>query len=510
MRLYFSPHYDDVVLSCGGLICDQVQHGETAVVITVFGGQPKTSALSAFARHLLAKDMLDGEGGMNTRREEDKNACRILGAVPEHWDFLEAPFRHDRDEHPLYCSYDEMNGSLAERDAALEDEITASIISRLRQEEAQKEQPILYFPLGASYHVDHQLLGRVGCSLSKEGYRVLYYGEWPYVETDGRNRRAPVKPTKMLVDKDSLAKKIQAAQCYTSQVSGLGGTSRLLEQRLRRFAYQVGEGRPAEHIWDLESCADSLVRQEPCWSLANFKSFLHTRTWSNLADVLPVGGGICLDVGCGQGRHKEVVARKGYRWIGLDYSDDAGMKLDLRGDAQNLPIASAQVACVVHWGVLSYLKQPEQAFAECARVLEVGGVLGGYAPFLEPVHGETLYGLHPLAVSSILREHGFTDIQIIPGISGFTLILWTWLRRYGGDRLAFLALPLTAIWMIPLAAFRFLASWLWWRVGRGSGHGMQWISQQAPLEFAGHLVFVARKSRRGPDAHRISQHRITF
>jgi len=139
---------------------------------------------------------------------------------------------------------------------------------------------------------------------------------------------------------------------------------------------------------------------------------------------------------------------------------------------------------VVAWQVMEYLPKIESAVREAWRVLETGGVFCGSVSFLEPVHGRTYGGVSPLGMRSLLEHAGFKDIQVLPGLCGFSLMAWTWLRRTAGI-------------LAPAMATRFLVSWLACRIGLGTGHGMRWVAQQAPLEFAGQLVFIARKSAQG-------------
>jgi hypothetical protein len=75
-------------------------------------------------------------------------------------------------------------------------------------------------------------------------------------------------------------------------------------------------------------------------------------------------------------------------------------------------------------------------------------------------------------------------------------MLWTWLRRSGIPVASRLALPAAFLMFGPLAALLFAVSWFSWRIGFGSGHLMRWLSQTAPLDFAGHLLFTARKRAR--------------
>jgi hypothetical protein len=52
-HIFLSPHFDDVVYSCGGTLGVQVCSGLHPLVITIFGGAPPaTTPLSPFAQYL--------------------------------------------------------------------------------------------------------------------------------------------------------------------------------------------------------------------------------------------------------------------------------------------------------------------------------------------------------------------------------------------------------------------------------------------------------------------------
>src|SRR5258706_5638616 len=161
-----------------------------------------------------------------------------------------------------------------------------------------------------------------------------------------------------------------------------------------------------------------------------------------------------------------------------------------------MPLQSESVAAVVAWQVFEYLERPEQAIAEAARVLEPGGVFCGSVSFLGPLRGRTYFNLSPLILEKLLAQPGLADIEIIPGLNGFALMLWTWLRRSGVPFADRLAIPAAFALLAPPAAVMFFISWLAQRLGLGGGHLMRWLSRAAPLEFAGHLMFAARKKGR--------------
>lgn len=502
-HVFFSPHYDDVVLSCGGLINALLTSNKDVQVITVFAGENDFPNVSSYWNHLRRKWDI-GKRGMKQRRQEDIAALNVLGVGHvERWDYLEAPRRIDQVGQPLYATYDELKGDIADADSALAENLFFTIQEWLKE---HTSSATLYCPLSLGHHIDHQLLFRVGMRLRSLGHQVFFYEEWPYAESFALwsppcgwlNRRVNI----------ALEPKSHAARQYTSQVKGLGGSATALSKRLEQFAYQVGGSSPQERYWEvlpfrareiLQKYEDPNVsfaqRQRPS-STQSFGSFLTTLRWHDVSEILPVGEGYCLDVGCGTGRHRSIVQQCGYQWVGIDYIVSKQFAASLQADGQCLPIQSGTIAAVVASQMMEYAEQPAQVFAEAARVLQPGGVFCGSLSFLEPLHGKSYYNLSVHALRQLLNQHGFQDVLIKPGLSGFALIQWTWLRRLAGERWGKLAIPLTAIWLVPLSFMRYWVSWVAWRLGRGTGHGMRWISEIAPLEFAGHILFVARKAAR--------------
>jgi glycosyltransferase involved in cell wall biosynthesis/LmbE family N-acetylglucosaminyl deacetylase len=500
-HLFFSPHLDDAVLSCGGMIHSLVSQNKSVQVITVFAGGSDKAPYSAFARHLEAKwgspaDLFD------RRRQEDADAFRELGVSNvERWNFPEAPYRQAADGGHLYGTYNELRGRPAPEDRSLKETITERI---LKQVDALPDTTVLYFPLSLGQHVDHQMLFSIGLQLNADGKRVRFYEDYPYAEAyDLSQRRMNWLPRTVSVP---LPPKLKAASAYATQLPGLGGSVHNLEKRLRAFG-AVEDGQSiSERYWEAfrPTFADSnrkgsefdcpLVVSDPKPKLRDFKKLLRTFRWHDLEEVLAVGNGRCVDLGCGDGRHRSLVESKGYEWLGLDRAKSN--ILTLQSDGSSLPFQSGSVAAVVAWQVFEYLECPEDAIAEAARVLEPGGVFCGSVSFLEPLHGRTYFNLSPLILEKLLARHGLADVEITPGLNGFALMLWTWLRRSGVPFADRLAIPAAFALLAPLSAVMFFISWLALRLGLGGGHLMRWLSRTAPLEFAGHLLFAARKKGR--------------
>ncbi|HEY5049632.1 MAG TPA: PIG-L family deacetylase, partial [Acidothermaceae bacterium] len=90
-----SPHLDDAVLSCAGLIA-----GATGVtVVTVFAGNPPARDAATPAEFLpgttawdQASGFVGGDDVVGLRRAEDRAALAHLGAVPQWLDFLDSQY----------------------------------------------------------------------------------------------------------------------------------------------------------------------------------------------------------------------------------------------------------------------------------------------------------------------------------------------------------------------------------------------------------------------------------
>ena len=118
LALYLSPHLDDAVLSCGGLIARQVQAGERALVLTVMAGDPQEDVENDYI-HSLHERWALGRDAAAQRRAEDIAACAILGADPLHWSLPDCIYRlHPVDGRLLYVSDDDIFGDVHPSPAA--------------------------------------------------------------------------------------------------------------------------------------------------------------------------------------------------------------------------------------------------------------------------------------------------------------------------------------------------------------------------------------------------------
>ncbi len=244
--IFLSPHPDDAVLSCGGLIDQLARKDQRPIVITVFGGDRASDApLSGFARSLHQRWQLN-EAAPAARRDEDCAACDRLGAYLIHLPFADAIYRIDPATHqPLYASEEANFGEVC--DWPIVDPIARALQARRERTGGDVQ---LFVPLTAGHHVDHQI---VRAAAERLNVALMYYEDYPYAEDTAK--RASVWGTdewqseSIAISEASLRAKIEAFLCHRSQISTFYSSDDEVARRIRAYAESIGHGQPVERYW---------------------------------------------------------------------------------------------------------------------------------------------------------------------------------------------------------------------------------------------------------------------
>ncbi len=212
--IFLSPHLDDVVLSCGGLICEQIKAGDQVQVWTICAGDPPDYELTPFARELHTRWNAENNP-VSIRREEDLLACYHLGAVSIHFNYPDCIYRRFPGTiEPVIKNEDDLFRIFDCREE--------SLVRHLHQElkESVPESAQFVLPLTIGNHVDHQLTRLAGEGISS---RIYYYADYPYVINPqfelGRYARSGLVEQIFSVGEDSLLSWQQAVSAYKSQIS---------------------------------------------------------------------------------------------------------------------------------------------------------------------------------------------------------------------------------------------------------------------------------------------------
>ncbi len=169
--IYLSPHLDDAVLSCGGLIHEQSCQNTAVEIWTLMAGYPWRRQVSAFAAHTHNEW---GTGSawrtVRIRRREDRQAAREVGGQVRHFQFLDMIYRYSRKDGFLYPK-----DVFVERHPA-DEGLPARLAEAL--ERSLRMDDVLICPLAIGGHLDHVLVREAAERLERP---LWYYADIPYL-----------------------------------------------------------------------------------------------------------------------------------------------------------------------------------------------------------------------------------------------------------------------------------------------------------------------------------------
>lgn len=257
MHVFLSPHYDDAALSCGGLIYQLKQRGESVLIITVMGGEPPNPLPDTPIVRDLHQRWQAGDDPVATRRQEDAAAAIVLGAHTGIFNFPDCVYRVNADGVALYPTEESLWEKVHPDDPAL------NALMAMGDWPLSVAPKVIYAPLGVGDHVDHKLVRNWGIWLSKQGRKVNFYAEYPYT---ARNPQAmmkalaafrlavppvPLKPEPVQLSEADIVVKLRAIACYQSQISTFWQDVADMEQSTRAEMLEAGNGVSVERYWSI-------------------------------------------------------------------------------------------------------------------------------------------------------------------------------------------------------------------------------------------------------------------
>jgi LmbE family N-acetylglucosaminyl deacetylase len=227
--VYLSPHLDDVVLSCGGLVAQQVSADEAVTVFTVCAGDSPVGELTPFAYDLHRR--WGGAGSpMAARRAEDLVACGRLGASVVHYPLSDAIYRRGPGGEALYPDAASIFGRMHPADDSRVEELAASLRQAIPQDAA------IYVPLALGGHVDHRL---TRLAAERLGRPLWYYRDLPYDIRDGQPPEdLPIPPhgeTRVPLASEEIDAWAAAAGEYHSQLTTFWDNFDIMAAELREY-----------------------------------------------------------------------------------------------------------------------------------------------------------------------------------------------------------------------------------------------------------------------------------
>jgi LmbE family N-acetylglucosaminyl deacetylase len=237
--IYISPHFDDAVLSCGGLIWEQTHSGIPVEIWTVNAADPPPGPPS----DLITRVHSDWKTGtpletVEVRRIEDQNAARRLGATVLHLDLVDAMYRRTNTGSLMYTR--DVFDPIHPRENNIIEKTTHQLSQNLTQYDT------IVCPLGLGSHVDHIITRKAAEALARP---VWYYADIPYLfkhESELAPAVEGMHAKTFFISAKGLAAWQEGISAYVSQVSSLFGDLNTMQTQITNYL----ETRNGLTIWD--------------------------------------------------------------------------------------------------------------------------------------------------------------------------------------------------------------------------------------------------------------------
>jgi LmbE family N-acetylglucosaminyl deacetylase len=236
--VYLAPHFDDVILSCGGMIYEQVWRGQAVEVWTICAGEVPPGPLSPFAEELHLRWGTSVET-VRLRSAEDREACKRVGAIHRHLDLPDCIYRRTPQGDFIVHGEADLFQPLPESEKAT----AARLGRRIRQ--ILPPYARVVSPLGIGGHVDHRLTRAAAETL---GRQVWYYADYPYVVQQPAFDPAEWLPGEakayhICVSKMGLDAWQMGIAAYESQISTFWNDETAMRKAIARYKRAKGGSR---------------------------------------------------------------------------------------------------------------------------------------------------------------------------------------------------------------------------------------------------------------------------
>ncbi len=240
--VFLSPHFDDVVLSAGGLAWELSQRGDRVEIWTICAGDPPAGLPLTDYAQMLHMFWELGEGDVPYSRSlEDAACCAVLGASYRRYTVPDCIYRyHPLTGLPMIHVPDDINLPLSPE----EDYLVPSVTDFLRKNLPAGVE--LVGPLAIGHHRDHVLTRQAA---EKLGRPLWHFVDYPYVIRETYDLKDFIPASAEQYSLSISAAGMQAWQagilCHKSQMIMLFADEAEMRQSITAYAASGG----GTHLW---------------------------------------------------------------------------------------------------------------------------------------------------------------------------------------------------------------------------------------------------------------------
>ncbi len=235
--VFLSPHFDDVVLSVGGLVWELSKCSDPVEIWTICAGDPPQDKPLADYAQMLHMFWELGEQDVPYKRSlEDAACCRVLGAGDRRYTVPDSIYRyHPATGQPMINVPDDLNLPLAPDEAYLVPMVTDFLRKNLHPDHE------LVIPFAIGHHRDHALVRSAAECL---GRPVWHYVDYPYVIREEYDLKefipASAKKFSLAISPQGLQTWQEGILCHKSQMIMLFPDEAVMRMDIEAYAQSGG------------------------------------------------------------------------------------------------------------------------------------------------------------------------------------------------------------------------------------------------------------------------------
>ncbi len=241
--IIFSPHFDDAVFSCGGMMLNKLREGNSVYVVTVFSGKPNYNNLSKFSAAIARR------GWTEERARENNEVLGNLKVKINDLGYLDAIFRrNDRNKNVCTSWSDVFSGSLKK---IKEEEKLYKDIKKKCSDILTSASSEVYFPLSLGSHIDHAIVSQIGREISSvaNNFKVFFYEDLPYASTSPVKNKILERYQVAKSEKIDIRKKLKLVAKYKCSLE-VGDDAQTKMDSIRKCAANTGSQEYQEIFWE--------------------------------------------------------------------------------------------------------------------------------------------------------------------------------------------------------------------------------------------------------------------
>jgi len=237
--IFLSPHFDDVVLSVGGLVWELTNRGDKVEIWTICAGDPPfDKPLTDYGQMLHIFWELGEEDVPYSRSKEDIACCQVLKASYRRYTVPDNIYRYiPGTTEPVVKVPDDNAGPLEPDEAYLLPPVTDFLRKNLAEESE------LAIPLAIGHHRDHVLTRKAADLL---GIPLWHYVDYPYIIREKYDLAewipAQAEQYSVLVTPEGLKAWQDGFACHRSQVIFLWPDEAEMRQSIEAYSKSGGGG----------------------------------------------------------------------------------------------------------------------------------------------------------------------------------------------------------------------------------------------------------------------------